>query len=153
MKKLLIDTNIVLDLLAKREPYYEDSARLFSLADKKQVNLSVSSLTFANTHYTLMKVKNSKESKLILRKLKLIVDVLSLDDKVIGLALNDSDFEDFEDSIQYFSAIENNVDIIITRNLKDFKKSTLPVMTPGQYLQTIEPIKWQNLEISNLQIC
>lgn len=137
MKKLLIDTNIVIDLLAKREPFYADSARLFSLADKKQVKLTVSSLTITNTHNTLIKVKNSMESKSILRKLKLIVDVLTLDDKVIGLALNDTDFEDFEDGIQYFSAIENNVDIIITRNLKDFKKSILPVMTPGQYLKTI----------------
>lgn len=136
MKRLLIDTNIVIDLLAKREPYYADSARLFSLADKKQVKLTVSSLTIANTHYTLIKVKNSIESKSILRKLKLIVDVLTFDDKVIGLALNDTDFEDFEDGIQYFSAIENVIDIIITRNLKDFKKSILPVMTPGQYLNS-----------------
>jgi predicted nucleic acid-binding protein len=138
MKKLLIDTNIVIDLLAKREPYYTDSAKLFSLADKKQVKLTVSSLTIANTHYTLIKVKNSIESKSILRKLKLIVDVLTLDDKVINLALNDTDFEDFEDGIQYFSAIENNVDIIITRNLKDYKKSILPVMTAGQYLKSID---------------
>jgi predicted nucleic acid-binding protein len=136
MKKLLIDTNIIIDLLAKREPYYADSARLFSLADKKQVKLTVSSLTIANTHYTLIKVKNSIESKSILRKLKLIIDVLALDDKIIGLALNDTDFENFEDGIQYFSAIENNVDIIITRNLKDYKKSILPVMTPGQYLNS-----------------
>jgi predicted nucleic acid-binding protein len=141
MKKLLIDTNIVIDLLAKREPHYTDSARLFSLADKKQVKLTISSLTFANTHYTLMKVKNSNESKSILRKLKLLVDVLALDDKVIGLALNDTDFEDFEDGMQYFSAIEDGIDIIITRNLKDFKKSILPVMTPGQYLQSIETSK------------
>ena len=137
MKKLLIDTNIVLDLLAKREPFYPDSAKLFSLADKKQVKLTVSSLTIANTHYTLMKVKNVAESKSILRRLKLIVDVLSLDNKVISLALNDTEFEDFEDGIQYFTAIENNIDIIITRNLKDFKKSIIPVMTSSQFLQTI----------------
>jgi predicted nucleic acid-binding protein len=136
MKKLLIDTNIVIDLLAKREPYYTDSARLFSMADKKQVILAVSSLTIANTHYTLMKVINASESKSVLRKLKLILDVLPLDDKVTDLALNDSDFEDFEDGIQYFSAIENNVDIIITRNLKDYKKSIIPVMTAGQYLNS-----------------
>jgi predicted nucleic acid-binding protein len=136
MKKLLIDTNIIIDLLAKREPYYTDSARLFSLADKKLVILTVSSLTIANTHYTLMKVKNAIESKSILRKLKLILDILPLDDKVIGLALNDSDFEDFENGLQYFSAIKNDVDIIITRNLKDFKKSIIPIMTPGQYLNS-----------------
>jgi predicted nucleic acid-binding protein len=138
MKKLLVDTNIVLDLLAKREPFYSDSAKLFSLADKKLVKLTVSSLTIANTHYTLMKVKNAAESKSILRRLKLIVNVLSLDDKIISMALNDTDFEDFEDGIQYFSAIENSVDIIITRNLKDFKKSIIPVMTSSQYIQTIK---------------
>jgi predicted nucleic acid-binding protein len=136
MKKLLIDTNIVIDLLAKREPYFADSASLFSMADKKQVKLSASSLTFANTNYTLLKVKNFNEAKLILRKLMLIVDVLPLDNKIIGLALNDNDFEDFEDGLQYFSAIENNQDIIITRNLKDFRKSIIPVMTAEQFLKT-----------------
>lgn len=138
MKKLLIDTNIVIDLLAKREQFYSDSARLFSLADKKKVKLSVLSLTIANTNYTLLRKKSSSEAKAILRKFKLIVDVLSLDDKIVGLALNDNDFEDFEDGLQYFSAIENNQDIIITRNLKDFKKSKIPVMTPEQFLKTTE---------------
>jgi predicted nucleic acid-binding protein len=137
MKKLLIDTNIVIDLLAKREPYYPGSAGLFSLADKKKVKLSVSSLTFANTNYTLLKAKKPVEAKSILRKFKLLVDVLPLDDKIIGLALNDTDFEDFEDGLQYFSAIENNQDVIITRNLTDFKKSIIPVMTADQYLKTI----------------
>ena len=72
MTKLLIDTNIVIDLLAKREPYYASAARLFSLADMGQVKLSVSSLTFANTNYTLLKETNPQEAKLILRKFKLL---------------------------------------------------------------------------------
>ncbi len=138
MMKMLIDTNIVIDLLAKREPYYADAARLFSLADRRQVTLSVSSLTFANTNYTLLKATNPQEAKSILRKFKLLADVLPLDDKIINLALNDNDFHDFEDALQYFSALENNQDMIITRNLKDFKKAKIPVMTAEQYLTTIE---------------
>ena len=138
MTKLLIDTNIVIDLLAKREPFYTESALLFSLADKKKIKLSVLSLTIANTNYILLREKKSIEAKLILRKFRLIVDVLSLDDKVIGLALNDNDFEDFEDGLQYYSAIENNQDMIITRNLKDYKKSKIPVMTPEQFLKTFK---------------
>lgn len=138
MRKLLIDTNIVIDLLAKREPFYIDSAKLFSLADEKQIKLSVSALTIANTNYTLLKLKTSNEAKSILRKFKILVDILSLDDKVISLALNDTDFVDFEDGLQYFSAIENDQDIIITRNLKDFKKSTIPVMTAEQFLKSLE---------------
>lgn len=135
MKKLFIDTNIVLDLLSRREPFYEESANLFSLADLKIIELSISSLTVANTSYTLLRQTNSKSAKEILRKLRLIIKILPLDDKIIGLALNDNSFSDFEDGLQYFTALENNQDLIITRNLKDFKKSNLPVMTARQFLE------------------
>ncbi len=137
MKKLFIDTNIVIDLLSQREPFFEDSASLFSMADKKIIELSVSSLTIANTSYILLRQMSSNKAKTILRKLRLIVKILPLDDKIIGLALNDDTFSDFEDGLQHFSAIENNQDIIITRNLKDFKNSKLPVMTAKQFLKII----------------
>ncbi|RLD35722.1 MAG: PIN domain nuclease [Bacteroidetes bacterium] len=138
MKKIFIDTNIVIDLLSRREPFYDESADLFSLADKKMIELSISSLTIANTSYTLLRQIDSKRAKEILRKLRLIVNILSLDDKIVGLALNYDSFNDFEDGLQYFTAIENSQDIIITRNLKDFKASKLPVMTARQFLETIK---------------
>ncbi len=135
MKKLFIDTNIVIDLLSRREPFYEEAANLFSLADRKIIELGISSLTIANTSYTLLRQTNSKSAKEILRKLRLIINILPLDDKIIGLALNDDSFSDFEDGLQYFTALENNQDLIITRNLKDFKSSILPVMTARQFLE------------------
>lgn len=135
MKKLFIDTNIVIDLLSRREPFYEEAANLFSLADKKIIELSISSLTIANTSYTLLRQTNSTSAKEILRKLRLIINILPLDDKIIGIALNDNSFDDFEDGLQYFTAVENNQDLIITRNLKDFKNSNLPVMTARQFLE------------------
>ena len=135
MKKLLLDTNIVIDLLAKREPGYSSAAQIFSLGDKRQLQLGVSALTIANTNYLLLKLKSHDEVKSILRKFKLLVNVLPLEDKVISLALNDKDFKDFEDGLQYFTAIENSQDIIITRNLKDFKNSKIPVMTADQFLK------------------
>ncbi len=137
MKKLFIDTNIIIDLLAKREPFYDEAAMLFTLADKRKVSLSVSALTFANTNYILLQSKKPEEAKLILRKLKLLVQVLPLDEKIVGLSLNDNDFKDYEDALQYFTALENGVDVIITRNLKDFQKARLPVMTPAQFLKTM----------------
>jgi len=137
MKKLLIDTNIVIDLLSRRKPFYDEAATLFSLADKKQVELSVSPLTFANTSCTLLRQLDTTKAKSILRKLRLIVNILPLDDKVVGLALNDDGFPDFEDGLQYYTAIENGQDLIITRNLKDFKSSKLPVMTARQFIETI----------------
>lgn len=138
MKKLFIDTNIVIDLLSRREPFYEESAHLFSLADKKIIELNISSLTIANTSYILLRKTNSQKAKEILRKLRLIVNILPLDDKIVGLALNDDSFSDFEDSLQYFTALENGQHIIITRNLKDFKASNIAVMTAGQFLETFK---------------
>ena len=78
------------------------------------------------------------KAKSILRKLRLIVAILPLDDKIVGLALNDEHFSDFENALQYFTALENRQDLIITRNLKDFKPSKLPVMTAQQFIETIE---------------
>ena len=137
MKKLFIDTNIVIDLLSRREPFFEETAELFSLADKKQVELSVSSLTIANTSYVLLRQMDSNKAKTVLRKLRLILKILPLDDKIIGLALNDDTFSDFEDGLQYFTALEYDQELIITRNLKDFKYSKLPTMTAKQIIETI----------------
>ena len=138
MKKVLLDTNIVIDLLAKREPFYQEAAKIFTLADRKVINLFVSALSFANVNYVLLRQRKPEEAKLILRKLKLLVGVLSLDEKIISLSLNDNDFKDYEDALQYYSAIENDIEVIISRNLKDFQYSKLPVMTADQFINSIE---------------
>ena len=138
MKRLFLDTNIVIDLLARRDPYYEEAAALFSLADRRRIELSISSLTLANTGYILSQQLKTGKVREILRKLRLVVKVLPLDDKITGLALNDETFADLEDGFQYFSALEHDQDIIITRNLKDFKNAKIPVMTARQFLETIK---------------
>ena len=134
MSRLLVDTNIVIDLLAKRERFYDEAADLFSRSDKKELQLAISSLTFANTNYILSKLKSAKEAREILRKFKVLVELLSLDDKITELALSDDNFPDFEDGLQYYSAIENQIDVIITRNKKDFKNSKIPVLTAKEFL-------------------
>jgi len=133
MDKILVDTNIVIDLLTQRNEFYRPASRLFTLSDNKEIILSISSLTFANTYYLITKELNAQKAKEILRKFKLLVNILSMDDKIIDLSLN-SNFKDFEDAIQYYTAIEHKIDIIITRNLKDFKLSKIPVMTAENYL-------------------
>ena len=138
MKKVFVDTNIVIDLLSRREPFFEETATLFSQADKKRIELTISSLTIANTSYTLLRQMDSNKAKSILRKLRLIVRILPLDDKIVGLALNDETFSDFEDGLQYFTAIENLQELIITRNLRDFKNSKLPTMTAKQFIETLD---------------
>lgn len=133
MEKLLVDTNIVIDLLSKREDFFQEAQELFTLADNKHVELYVSSLTFANTHYLLSRYLKLGEARKTLIKFKVLVNVAQLDNKIVELALV-SDFKDFEDAIQYHTALENEIDIIITRNIKDFKNSKLPVMTAKEYL-------------------
>ena len=133
MDSLFVDTNIVLDLLSKREDFYLPAAQLFSLADTNKVKLAISSLTIANSNYVLSKKYGNIKARKILRDFKLLVKVLPMDDKILNLALN-SDFKDFEDAIQYHSAVENKYKIIVTRNQKDFKLSKISVMSAKAYL-------------------
>ena len=133
MDRLLVDTNIVIDLLAKREGFYSEAQELFTLADEKIISLYISALTLANTHYILSKYLDVDEVRKILIKFKTIVEVLPLEDKVLELALA-SDFNDFEDAIQYYTATDNGLEIIVIRNKKDFRKSKLPVLTAREYL-------------------
>jgi len=133
MDKLFVDTNIVIDLLQKRKEFYEEAQELFTLADKKKVKLFISSLTIANTHFILSKYYNANDARKILAKFKILVEVLPLDDKIIELALT-SALKDFKDAIQFYTAIENNADLIVTRNKKDFRKQNIPILTAKEYL-------------------
>ena len=134
MSRILVDTNIVIDLLAKREQFYNEAAELFSRADRKELELTISALTFANTNYILTRLKSSKEAREILRKFKVLVELLALNNKITDLALSENDFPDFEAGLQYYSAIENQIDVIITRNKRDFKNSKIPVLTAKEFL-------------------
>ncbi len=136
MRKVFVDTNIILDFLIGRAEFIEEANQLFSLADQGHLNLFVSSLSLVNTNYVLEKAPNTLNVRKILGKFKVLVHVLPLEEKYIDLAIS-SDFKDFEDAIQYFSAIEHEMDIILTRNKKDFKLSTLPVLTAKEFLQTL----------------
>jgi predicted nucleic acid-binding protein len=100
MERLLVDTNVVVDLLTKRESFYKEAQDLFTLSDEGKVKLLVSSLTFANTHYLLTRYANKDEARKMLIKFKVLVEVAELNDKIIELALV-SDFTDFDDAIQY----------------------------------------------------
>ena len=131
--KLFLDTNVMLDFLGEREPFYISAAKIATLADKRKLKINVSALSFATVSYFLTKFEGLKKTKDKLRKFKVISGICELDELIIEKGLN-SDFSDFEDSLQYFSALRTECDIIITRNAKDFKKSQIPVMTPDEFL-------------------
>ena len=130
------DTNVMLDLLGERDPFYISSAKIATLADKREIRIVASALSYATISYFLTKFEGIEKTKNKLRKFKVISEICELDELIIEKGLN-SDFSDFEDSLQYYSALRTECDIIITRNGKDFKKSQIPVMTPDEYLNSI----------------
>ena len=136
MEKVFVDTDIILDLLSYREPFYIFSAGLFSAADKAEIKIYVSSLSFSNLNYILSKQYSADQARKKLLKFKTLVNVLPVTDKTVELALS-SDFKDFEDAMQYFTATDNNIKILLTRNLKDYKSASIAVMTAEQFLKGI----------------
>ncbi|MBA3285596.1 MAG: PIN domain-containing protein [Nitrosopumilus sp.] len=133
MTKIFADTDICLDLLSGRKPFNAIAERLFTLADLGKIKIYVSSLSFSSIDYILQSQYKISDSRKILAKFKTLVSVLAVNDKIIDLAIV-SDFVDFEDASQYNTAIENNIKIILTRNLKDYKKSIIQVMNPETFL-------------------
>lgn len=133
--KVFVDTDVCIDLLSGRKPFNKTAEILFSLADNGKIKIYVSSLSFANIDYVLRSQYSTTHSRQIIGKFKTIVNVLSVDSKTIDLAVA-SDFNDFEDAIQYCCAIENNLTTIITRNIKDYKKATIKVLTPETFIST-----------------
>lgn len=136
MHKIFVDTDVCLDLFLNRKPFHEDAEQLFVLADFKSVKLYVSSLSIANLHYILKSNLSSRESRDILLKFKTLVQILAVDEECIELALA-SNFNDFEDAIQNACAMQHHIPIIVTRNLKDYKKSSLKILSPTIFLSTI----------------
>ena len=133
MDKLFLDTNIILDLVSPRPPFSLFAQKLFSKSQKLNMGIYASALSFPNINYLLSKVTNKETAKQVLLKIKPLITILPLSDKIIQLALA-SDFNDFEDAIQYYTALENNITTLITRDLKDFKKANIRVMTSEEYL-------------------
>lgn len=134
METVFVDTNIIIDLLARREPFYKDAQDLFTLSDNRRIHLCISSLSFANAYYSIVRHHKEVDAKKYLAKFKVLVTVFPLEDKAIELALA-YNFDDLEDGLQYFTALNHRADLIITRNKKDFKNSEIPVMNAGEFLK------------------
>lgn len=136
MSTAFVDTDVCLDLLAGREPHYRHAAQLFTLADQKAIAVFSSAQTFANLHYLLLKSFSKDQCRRKLTQFKALCGVLPVGDKVIELALQ-SDFTDFEDAIQYFTAVEGGLSTLITRNTRDYRAARIAVLSPESYLNTL----------------
>ncbi len=138
MRKILIDTDVILDFFFDRKPYSDYSSIILDLCARKQLRGFITPVIISNTYYLLR--RTAKHEKVI-EKIKLlltIIQVLQMDKLVIEKALN-SEFKDFEDALQYFSAVNyGEIDIIITRNVKDYKKSEIGVFSPEDFVKSLK---------------
>lgn len=130
-KKLFLDTNIAIDFLSERKGFYENAAKVISLADRGEVVLCCSSLTYANANYILSRIIAKTEVRAMLCELSQWCEVSQVGVEEVKAALHSS-FSDFEDALQYYSALNAGADAIITRNKKDFLLAEIPVLEPQE---------------------
>jgi predicted nucleic acid-binding protein len=137
MTKILIDTDVLLDFLYEREPFCEDAAKILNLCDLNKISGWLTPVILSNVYYILRKSYSHKEVVVKLRELLKILNVLSMNKDTVLLALN-SEFTDFEDALQNYAAEFNgDINFLVTRNIKDYKNSSLKVLTPNDFLSII----------------
>jgi len=120
--------------LAQRKPFFDDVAKIFTITYKKKIEIYTTAVVFANVFYILRKIKGNEEARNQLKKLRLLIRVLPINENIVDMTLN-SKFNDFEDGLQYFTAKENNIPAIITRNTKDYKEKDVVIQTPEEYVK------------------
>ncbi len=133
MKKVFLDTDVILDFLLNREPYIDEITEIIEKSLMNETDLCVSSLTISNLHYIISRIENKKSANSKMRKIIKLLKVESVGQTTVIKAM-ESDFGDFEDGIQNFCAEEADHKILVTRNTKDYKKSKLAIMTPREFL-------------------
>ena len=133
--RVFVDTDVVLDLLTKREPFFQSAILLFNLAEQKEIDAYISPISISNLYYILRKTSGNAAAISAINTLRLILGIAPMDQRVVDIALA-SGFDDIEDALQYYTAVENNMEVVITRNVKDYKKRDIQVMTCDEYLES-----------------
>jgi predicted nucleic acid-binding protein len=138
MKSIFLDTNVLIDFFADRKPFSKDAARLFDYSLKKKITIYISAVSYNNIYYIIRQSLSHAETIKILTEISEWTNVIDLTKEIINKSLT-SDFKDFEDAIQYHCAKSNNkIDFIVTRVTKDFKISSLPILSPKEAVALIE---------------
>lgn len=133
---VFLDTDVIIDYITDRKPFSDKAEKVFALIENKKIKGHTSSLCFSNLYYLIRQQMTRTKAISLLKDLASLLNILKVDEDSILLALN-SNFKDFEDAIQYYIANDyKSIDVIVTRNIKDYKHSELPVMTPDTLLKT-----------------
>lgn len=134
MIQVFLDTNVIIDYLGNRTGFYDDAAVIMSLAINQKIELHAAAMSFATASYILSKNNNNDRIKTLIADFCKICRVVSTDEECVNYATL-SDFEDFEDAMQYKCAQKAKADYIVTRNIKDFKAANIKVRTPEDFLE------------------
>ncbi|MBO5015495.1 MAG: PIN domain-containing protein [Bacteroidaceae bacterium] len=135
MKRIFIDTNVMIDLLARRTPFYEEAKLIFSLVDIGRYTAVIAPISFSTAAYLLGRKLSFEELSKQLRDFSSIVEIANIDERIVRKSLSvSSQFHDIEDAMQHYAAMQADCNCIITRNIKDFIHSDIPVYTPKEFL-------------------
>ncbi|MEI2581426.1 type II toxin-antitoxin system VapC family toxin [Scytonema sp. PRP1] len=134
--KVLLDTNVIVDVALERQPYFGDSETVLSIVEQGQLEGYISASTFSDLYYIIPKDKGRDLTLEFLREISTFCQIATVDRAAIRMALT-ANFKDFEDAIQYSTAVINQLDAIVTRNPQDFPIATPRILTPGQLIQEL----------------
>lgn len=137
MKRIFIDTDVVMDFLTRREPFALESMKIMEYGSRKELELNISSLCLSNVHYLISRIENKSSAREKIKGVLNLIETLSVHKSTVEKAAY-SEFKDFEDAIQNFCAQENGIELIVTRNIKDFSKSKLCIQTPREFINQFE---------------
>lgn len=138
MTYFFLDTNVIIDFIADRKPFSKAAAKLFDFSEKGKIKIFISSLSYNNIYYVVKKATSHKEMITILRELESMTETVDVTKSIIKSSLS-SDFKDFEDAIQYYTAISNKkMTAIVTRDTKDYKNSDLAILSPEEAISLVE---------------
>jgi predicted nucleic acid-binding protein len=133
---ILIDLNILLDVLQKREPFYETSAGLLATVETGRVEGYIAAHSITTLFYLIQKGRSASDARAMITNLLQLLKILPVDQGTIEQALN-LDYRDFEDAVQMISAVQNKMDYLVTRNTKDYQPALLPVVQPVDFLSML----------------
>jgi predicted nucleic acid-binding protein len=138
MKHIFMDTNVVIDILVDRQPFSLHAATLFDLTVKGKIKIYISAVSYNNIYYIIRQSLSNAATIKLLKELTEMTEIADVTKAIIQQSLK-TDFKDYEDAIQYYCALSiPKIDFIVTRDTKDFKNSTLPVLTPEEAIALLE---------------
>lgn len=135
--KVLVDTNVLLDVLCERAEFYDDSAAIWTMAEQGRLTAFIAAVSVTNIYYIVRRLGDHRKAMKAVVQLRDIFTPAACDAHVLNQAI-DARISDFEDAVQYFTAIHAGADMIITRNVKHFPKGSIPAVTPKEFQASLQ---------------